>query len=54
MEPTYYTVQAINRDYAQLISDDGRENQVAMFLLPEGTDVGRRLLRELFEWSLVE
>ena len=54
MEPTYYTVQAINGDYAQLISDDGGENQVAMFLLPEGTDVGSRLLRELFEWSLVE
>ena len=53
MEPVYYTVQTINGDYAYLRSDDGVDNQVAMFLLPEGTDVGRRLLWEHFEWTLL-
>ena len=54
MEAVYYTVQSIDGDYARLLSDDGRENQVAMFLLPEGTDVGRRLKRENFVWELLE
>ena len=54
MEPTYYTVNTINGDYAYMTSDSGVENQVAMFLLPPGTDVGSRLLFENFEWTLVE
>ena len=53
MEPVYYTVDSIDGDYAHMISDSGVENQVAMFLLPEGTDVGSRLVRENFEWSLL-
>lgn len=53
MEPVYYTVDSIDGDYARLISDGGVENQVAMFLLPEGTTVGSRLVREILEWSLV-
>ena len=53
MEPVYYTVDSIDGDYARLISDGGVENQVAMFLLPEGTDVGSRLLWEDFQWSLL-
>ena len=53
MEPMYYTVQTINGDYAYLLSDTGVENQVAMFLLPDGTDTGSRLLFENFEWSLI-
>ena len=53
MEPVYYTVQTINGDYAYLLSDDGVDNQVAMFLLPDGTDVGSRLLWEIFEWTLL-
>ena len=53
MEPVYYTVNSIDGDYACLISDGGVENQVAMFLLPEGTTVGSRLMREICEWSLV-
>ena len=44
MEPVYYTVQTINGDYAYLISVSVVDNQVAMFMLPEGTDVGSRLL----------
>lgn len=53
MEPVYYTVKTINGDYAYMTSDSGVENQVSMFLLPEGTDVGSRLLWEEFTWSLV-
>ena len=53
MEPVYYTVESVDGDYARLISDNGIENQVAMFLLPEGTTVGSRLVREIFEWSLI-
>lgn len=53
MEPVYYTVTAVDGDYARMISDAGVENQVAMFLLPEGTTVGSRLVREVLEWSLV-
>ena len=53
MEPVYYTVETINGDYAYLRSDDGVYNQVAMFLLPEGTDTGSRLLWENFEWALL-
>ena len=53
MEPVIYTVNTINGDYAYLTSDSGVENQVAMFLLPEGTDVGSRLLWEDFAWSLL-
>ena len=52
MEPVYYTVTSIDGDYAHMVSDSGVENQVAMFLLPEGTDVGVRLLWRDFVWSL--
>ena len=53
MEPVYYTVETINGDYACLRSDGGVECPVAMFLLPEGTDSGTRLLWENFEWTLL-
>jgi len=52
MEPTVYTVLDIAGDYADLRSDAGVDNRVAMFLLPEGLAVGDRLLWENFEWSL--
>ena len=53
MEATYYTVLSINGDYAYLRSDSGVDNQVAMFLLPEGVDVACRLRWENFEWTLL-
>ena len=53
MEATYSTVLSINGDYAYLRSDSGVDNQVAMFLLPEGVDVDCRLLWENFEWTLL-
>lgn len=52
MGPVFYTVQDINGDYACMTSDAGTEKQVAMFLLPEGVDVGSRLKWENFEWEL--
>ena len=52
MEPVYYMVDCIDGDYAYMTGDGGVENQVAMLLLPEGTTVGSRLVREILEWSL--
>ena len=53
MDPIRYTVTNINGDYAYMTSDAGVENQVAMFLLPDGVNVGSRLLFENFEWTLL-
>ena len=54
MDPIFYTVQSINGDYADLLTDDGQPHSITMFLLPEGTTVGSRLTREAFVWELVE
>ena len=43
MDAIFYTVQAINGDYASLVTDDGQEHSITMFLLPEGTTLGSRL-----------
>ena len=53
MDPIYYTVQAINGDYADLVTDDGLSHSITMFLLPEGTTVGSRLKLESFQWELL-
>ena len=53
MDPIFYTLQAINGDYASLVADDGREHSITMFLLPEGATVGSRLKFEDFQWELV-
>ena len=42
MDPIFYTVRAINGDYASLVTDDGQEHSITMFLLPEGTTLGSR------------
>ncbi len=54
MGTTYYTVTAINGDYAEMVSDAGVDNTVALFLLPSGVAVGTRLKRENFEWSICQ
>ena len=54
MDPIFYTVQAINGDYADLLTDAGQPHSITMFLLPEGTTVGSRLKLEAFVWELVE
>lgn len=54
MEPIFYTVTAINGDYADLVTDVGQTHSITMFLLPEGTSVGTRLKLEAFMWEIVE
>lgn len=53
MGPIFYTVQAINGDYADLVTDDGQFHSITMFLLPDGTTVGSRLKLESFQWELL-
>jgi len=53
MDPIFYTVQSINGDYAELLTDDGQHHSITMFLLPEDTTVGSRLKLENFMWELV-
>lgn len=52
MDTIYYTVRAVNGDYADLVADDGNEHSVTMFLLPEGAAPGSRLKLENFQWEL--
>lgn len=54
VEPIVYQVVSINGDYAHLASDQGAEHSITMFLLPEGTTVGSRVLLEHFIWTLLE
>ena len=54
MESIFYTVLAINGDYAELVTDDGQPHSITMFLLPEGTTIGSRLKLECFIWELIE
>lgn len=54
MDPIFYTVSAINGDYAQLVCDEGPPHSITMFLLPEGTTVGSRLKLEHFMWELLD
>lgn len=51
---SYYTVKTINGDYALLVSDEGIENEVAIALLPIGTEIGSRLKWENFEYEKME
>ena len=53
MDPIFYTVTAINGDYADLLSVGGQPHSITMFLLPEGTTVGSRLKLENFQWELL-
>ena len=53
MDPIFYTVRAINGDYADLVTDDGGTHSITMFLLPEGTTVDSRLKLENFQWELL-
>ena len=54
MDTIFYTVRAINGDYAELVTDSGQEHSITMFLLPEGTEVGSQLKFENFQWELVQ
>ena len=52
MEPIFYTVTAINGDYADLVTDAGQTHSITMFLLPEGTTLGSRLKLENFQFVM--
>ncbi|MEA4934977.1 MAG: hypothetical protein VB071_15540 [Lawsonibacter sp.] len=54
LEPIVYQVQSINGDYAALMSDEGVQHSITMFLLPEGTTVGSRLQLEHSVWTLLD
>lgn len=54
MDPIFYTVQSINGDYAELVTDDGQRHSITMFLLPEGATLGSRLKQENFLWELLD
>ncbi len=57
MEPKYYTVVKIEGEYAYLREDQSHPDVpdlfIALALLPSGTDVGSRLLWEMFSYTLL-
>lgn len=57
MGPYEYVVETINGDYASLRRTDlpipGELMPIAMALLPEGTDIGTRLLWENFSYTII-
>ena len=55
MEPKDYVVSKIEGEYAYLRDvETGNEIFIALALLPEGADVGRKIHCEMFEYSLAE
>jgi hypothetical protein len=55
MEPRDYTLVRIEGEYAYLKDDDSdNEIFIALFLLPEGVDVGTKLHYEMFEYTIKE
>lgn len=54
MEPKDYTVVKIEGEYAYLKDDaTGKELFIALYLLPEGTDIGTKLHYEMFEYTII-
>ncbi len=54
MDEKFYTVASIQGEYAYLQDDDGGEVMIALFLLPDGVDIGTRLRCECFSYEIVE
>lgn len=55
MEARYYKVTKIEGEYATLTDiDTGDEIFIALFLLPEGTDLGTKLKYEMLEYEILE
>ena len=55
MEPHDYTLVRIEGEYAYLKDDDnGNEIFIALFLLPDGVDIGTKLHYEMFEYTIKE
>ena len=54
MEPKDYTVVKIEGEYAYLKDDTtGNELFIALYLLPEGADIGTKLHYEMFEYTII-
>jgi len=54
MGPIIYQVIRINGDYAELLSEDGVANTVAMALLPMEIEEGGKVLWENFTYTWIE
>ena len=54
MEEKFYTVSSIEGEYAYLREENGGEVMIALFLLPDGVDIGTRLRCENFAYEIVE
>ena len=55
MEERIYKVNKIEGEYAILIDEKtGDDLFIALALLPEGTDLGSRLLWKDFEYTIIE
>ncbi len=54
MEVRYYKVIKIEGEYATIKDEEtGDEIFIALFLLPEGTDIGTRLKYEFLQYEIV-
>ncbi len=58
MEPKDYIITKIEGEYAYLQEENGNENTeeifIALFLLPNGVDVGTRLHYEWLTYTVIE
>ena len=55
METQFYKVTKIKGEYAYIKNEEtGDEVFIAMFLLPEGTDIGARLKYEMLQYEIIE
>ncbi|MBQ8145616.1 MAG: hypothetical protein IJ039_02430 [Clostridia bacterium] len=55
METRYYTVVKIEGEYAYIKEwETGEEIFIAMFLLPDGVDIGTKLKYEMLEYEVIE
>lgn len=55
MDTRYYRVTKIEGEYATLTDiDTGDEIFIALFLLPEGTDLGTKLKYEMLEYEIID
>ena len=55
MEARYYEVTRIEGEYAYIKEmETGEEVFIALFLLPEGVDIGTKLKYEMLEYEVIE
>ena len=55
METRFYRVVKIEGEYAYIRDEEsGEEIFIAMFLLPDGVDIGTRLKYEMLEYEVIE